>query len=328
MLFVPPLPPLPPFRVIKQKVGFALFPVVLEGLARITHLMNIDMVEDLIVLLRQQVEGTDHNVPDTVRLMCVHCALSTLSGPGQELHMDDEPFVIALRNLMTSLPYEFDKWDKVLECVELCVLKHREERSVLVIGMVRLLLVMAVHMSSTGAGVTAIALAHCILLRYPRARLSFEALQCSSARHVDDDVGDLAMVALKNSEAACGDLSLVPGGGDGSWMLPLLRLHVNKRYHGIVKTISSRAVTPIPCRTADARPVNVVDYFNSIEKVFAQLPSTKKSGSGSSSSSTSSQKTKGQKSGGQKSGGQKVGGTPANKSNPKGAKARKGQKKK
>lgn len=40
------------FRVIKMKVGYTLMPVVLENLGKITHLMNIDMVEDLCVLLK------------------------------------------------------------------------------------------------------------------------------------------------------------------------------------------------------------------------------------------------------------------------------------
>jgi hypothetical protein len=258
------------FRVIKLKVGFELYPVVLEGLARITHLMNIDMVEDLIVLLRAKIDGSEHNMPDFIRLMCVHCALSTLSGPGQELNIDDEPFVIALRNLMSELPGNFDKWDKVLECVELCVIKHREARSVLVVAMVRLLIAISPHMATTNAGITAVALAHCILLRYPRARQSFEALRTVAQHQIDDDVGDLAMVALRNSEANCGDLSLA-GTGDGSWMLPLLKMHVNKRFHNITDTISSRGVTPIPLRTSDATSVSAADHFNGIEKLFTQM---------------------------------------------------------
>lgn len=256
--------------MIKLKVGFELYPVVLEGLARITHLMNIDMVEDLVVLLRAKVDGSEHNMPNTIRLMCVHCALSTLSGPGQELNIDDEPFVVALRNLMLDLPGNFDKWDKVLECVELCVIKHREARSVLVVAMVRLLIAISPHMATANAGITAIALAHCILLRYPRARQSFEALRTVASHQIDDNVGDLAMLALRNSEANCGDLSLTYS-GDGSWMLPLLKLHVNKRYHSITDTISSRGITPIPLRTSDAAAVSAADHFNGIEKLFSQM---------------------------------------------------------
>eukprot|EP01035_Chromulina_nebulosa_P017919 gene17919-23539_t len=51
------------FRIIKQKAGTNLLHVVLQGIGRLTHLINIDMVEDLI---------------------------PTLLGPGIELQVDDE----------------------------------------------------------------------------------------------------------------------------------------------------------------------------------------------------------------------------------------------
>ena len=72
------------FRIIKQKIGFHLLPVALEGLGKITHLVNIDMVEDLIVILKGILEkGAE--VPILVRALCVNCAIKTLSGPGQEV---------------------------------------------------------------------------------------------------------------------------------------------------------------------------------------------------------------------------------------------------
>lgn len=40
------------YRVIKMKVGFTLMPVALEGLGRISHLINIDTVEDLVILMK------------------------------------------------------------------------------------------------------------------------------------------------------------------------------------------------------------------------------------------------------------------------------------
>ena len=35
-----------------MKVGFSLMPIALEGLGRISHLINIDTVEDLVVLMK------------------------------------------------------------------------------------------------------------------------------------------------------------------------------------------------------------------------------------------------------------------------------------
>jgi nucleolar complex protein 3 len=71
------------FRIIKQKVGFRLLPPTLEGLARVTHLINIDTVDDLLTLMRGIVQQTAPVAPLLIRLHCVYCALKTLSGPGQ-----------------------------------------------------------------------------------------------------------------------------------------------------------------------------------------------------------------------------------------------------
>ena len=78
------------FRVIKMKVGFRLLPAALEGLGRITHLINMDTVEDLVLLLRGLLKDSQFALPPLIRLLCVSCALKTLSGPGQELQMEIE----------------------------------------------------------------------------------------------------------------------------------------------------------------------------------------------------------------------------------------------
>lgn len=84
------------FRIIKQKIGFHLLPTALEGLSKITHLVNIDMVEDLIVILKNILEkGIE--VPTLVRVLTVHCAIRTLSGPGQELNADVDIFMKTLK---------------------------------------------------------------------------------------------------------------------------------------------------------------------------------------------------------------------------------------
>jgi hypothetical protein len=41
--------------------------------------------------------------PPLVQLHCIHCALKTLAGPGEELKMDDEVFVTALRLLVKEI---------------------------------------------------------------------------------------------------------------------------------------------------------------------------------------------------------------------------------
>ena len=40
-----------------MKVGFTLMPIALEGLGRISHLINIDTVEDLVILMKSVITG-------------------------------------------------------------------------------------------------------------------------------------------------------------------------------------------------------------------------------------------------------------------------------
>ena len=40
-----------------MKVGFTLMPIALEGLGRISHLINIDTVEDLVILMKTVLTG-------------------------------------------------------------------------------------------------------------------------------------------------------------------------------------------------------------------------------------------------------------------------------
>ena len=89
-----------PNRIIKLKIGFRLLPAALTGLASITHLINMDTVQDLLTLLRNLLEDKAPAAPPLVQLYCVNCALRTLSGPGEELNLDNEVFIIGLQKLI------------------------------------------------------------------------------------------------------------------------------------------------------------------------------------------------------------------------------------
>jgi hypothetical protein len=159
------------FRVVKQKVGFALLPAALQGLGRITHLINIDTVQDLMSLMKSLLEQQPV-VPPLVQLRCVHCALRTLSGPGLELNLDGDIYLNKLRCVVRDMPASLDLWGVVIECMDICFLKKREDRTNVVLSFTRLLLMSAVHLSAH-ASMTAAAVyaaAHAILSRYPRVR--------------------------------------------------------------------------------------------------------------------------------------------------------------
>lgn len=277
------------FRIMKMKVGFTLLPVAVDGLSRISHLINIDTVQDLMTLLKGILEQHPPVLP-TIQIHVLHCALKTLSGPGLELKLDSDVYLYKLQSVIRDLPCTFCRWDVILECLELCFLKKREERMNIVLSFVRLLVLNAVHLSDSCSPVV-YAMIHAILTRYPRVRNDLLAIKPSvpvstkalikgrmsastdtaTVQHhhhhnyqttklfdEDDYVEDLAMKALRVD--AIGDTHTIDNVnweyqedklGDGSWVLPLQRLHIDRRYGGLVNTLTSSDLLPIPLRISD-----------------------------------------------------------------------------
>jgi hypothetical protein len=237
------------------------------------------------------VQGTPP-APDNVKLLCIYCALKTLSGPGEwrviviyrtflillrfiisnrvtgsELSIDDDSFIVGLRILLCDLPVDFNQWDVVFECIDMCLMKKRDVRNSLVLSFVRLLINLVPYLLPTVVGATALGLVHSILLRYPRARQSMEALSFVVAQR-DDEVGDFAMQALKNE-------SLDPESsaeGDGSWALPLLNLHIDEKYGRFLKTLTSKTIITAPVRLSDARRQDPSTLLANIDRQFEYMP--------------------------------------------------------
>jgi len=277
------------FRIVKMKVGYTLLPVAVDGLSRISHLINIDTVQDLMTLLRSILEQYPPVLP-TIQIHVLHCALKTLSGPGEELKLDSDVYLYKLQSVIRDLPCTYCRWDVILECLELCFLKKREERMNIVLSFVRLLILHAVHLSDSCSPVV-YAMIHAILTRYPRVRNDLLAIKPSAPTLVnglikgrmsvnsdvshqktklfdeDDNVEDLAMKALRAE--AIGDTHTIDNVnweyqedklGDGSWVLPLQRLHIDRRYGALMNTLTSGDLLPIPLRISDL----AVDYSDII----------------------------------------------------------------
>ena len=297
------------FRIIKMKVGFTLLPVAVDGLSRISHLINIDTVQDLMTLLKGILEQYPPVLP-TIQIHVLHCALKTLSGPGLELKLDSDVYLYKLQSVIRDLPCTFCRWDVILECLELCFLKKREERMNIVLSFVRLLVLNAVHLSDSCSPVV-YAMIHAILTRYPRVRndllaikpsvpVSVKALikgrisassdaavqhhnhhnyQTTKLFDEDDDVEDLAMKALRVD--AIGDTHTIDNVnweyqedklGDGSWVLPLQRLHIDRRYGGLVNSLTSNDLLPIPLRISDLAVDNSDIIMRNINHAIEMIP--------------------------------------------------------
>ena len=253
--------------------------------------------------------GDQPPAPILVQLQCVHCALRTLSGPGQELNLDGDIYLHKLRTLIRDLPAGFSKWDVVLECMDLCFLQKREERSNIVQSFARLLLMSATSESST-YGPTLFAMAHAILLRYPKVRQDMMAVRMEHTGLIakssgasnslnlgggnsgvskgasavvlfteDELVEDMAMKALREESVGDSNMDHVNWNykedmlGDGSWVLPLQRMHVDTRYRNIAYTLSHKELLPMPLRIADARIDPTEFIMNRLVQCMETVPS-------------------------------------------------------
>lgn len=242
------------FRIIKKKIGFNLVPAALSGLSKITHLINIDMVEDLIEVLKNLIEFVPIP-PFMIRLNALHCAFKTLSGPGEELQADETVFLVALEKLLldSDLAECFERWDIMLECVEVGIVKKRLEQHNLVNSIVKLLLLHASYLENDIA-ITILGVVHAILLRYPRVRSNLLALSRVPPSQDDDAVQDVAMqglVAVDGGKA--GSLRAMEADmTDSSWILNLMAKSLDSRIRSVIASMTSTNIVPIPYKLSSA----------------------------------------------------------------------------
>ncbi len=261
------------FRIIKQKVGYQLFPAALEGMGRVAHLVNIDTMEDLVVLLKTYLP-TSVNMPVLVKLNCVLCGLRTLSGPGVELQMDAGPFIDALFELLFTLDTKFSRWDVVLNCIDCGFLKRRESRPDVVPAFVRHLFFAATQVEASIA-VAVLATAHSLLIRYPSVRNRIYALTPAGFGKKSQEEDMRVDIAMDNLRSESGSNNIYENGidcGDASWSLSLLRQHPDIRFKRILSALMSRDVVPVPVNLTSAsinHDIMLEKFVTSIDNAFS-----------------------------------------------------------
>lgn len=243
------------FRILKSKIGFDLLPMTLKGLGRITHLINIEMVDDLIEILRdiliRNQNSQSSNLFD-VKLLSVHCVLRTLLGPGQELQVDDEIFVSTLQQLILEIPLSFKRYTSLFESIEIALLRRREVRVQYINGIIAHLLLLSCHIPSSLSAI-ALSLVHSIVIRYPKVRQDLHALSSQSISTREEEIEDLAMKALYGHEDGIQGNALSQLNSDGSIVLPLFKHHFHElRFRKMLQNMLSPDIIPIPYRLQDS----------------------------------------------------------------------------
>jgi hypothetical protein len=260
------------FRIIKGKIGYELLPVALDGVSRISHLLNLETMEELVELMRSLIDRKDGSAPlpsPEIQIQCIYCALKVLNGPGETLNIDIIFFANKLAIIIYTLPINYIYYNVVLECINICYIsnknKNSNDRITPIQAFIKILLQFSGHQQASTGTVTILAMAHSMLLAHPRLRNRYVNLSSSantSARPLfeeDDEVGDLAMIALKagvdKKDKANGNIldSTNTTNENGSWMVSLLKRHADPMVRHVVSSLTSKDINPLPVRTYDAK---------------------------------------------------------------------------
>ncbi|TMW66397.1 hypothetical protein Poli38472_004162 [Pythium oligandrum] len=114
------------FRILKQATYSTAMPAVLEGLSKFAFLINLEIMIDLLKVLKAVLkEGI---LPLASAFQAVLTGLRTLQGPGQELMVDDKEFVDILYTLLRRFSEGEDVscFGVALQCVEAVFLRRKE----------------------------------------------------------------------------------------------------------------------------------------------------------------------------------------------------------
>ena len=89
------------FRIVKEKTNqVSLLAPALEGLAKFSHLINIDTVMDMLHVLKQLLQDRADTLTLEASLQCILTAFQTLQGPGRELQVDEKEYIAPLYPLL------------------------------------------------------------------------------------------------------------------------------------------------------------------------------------------------------------------------------------
>lgn len=111
------------FRVLKMEVHTTLLQPVLRGLAKFSHLINLEFQSDLFKALRQLMAREDCSV-NTV-LQCALTAFQNLQMHGNTLEVDLKDFYERVYESLLDIPKENDCIPNLMECIRLMISNNR-----------------------------------------------------------------------------------------------------------------------------------------------------------------------------------------------------------
>lgn len=266
------------FRVLKSPSAGSspALPAVLEGLGKFAFLINLDILIDLLKVLKAMLKAnTDTNsLPLAAALQAVLTGVRTLQSPaGQELLVDEKEFVDVLYRLLRQLavapisatdnssdlasPSIDDVLGTAVDCVEAVLLRRKELVVDRVAAFVRRLLLVAMARGGTcpGEALALLALLRSLLHRYAKLQ-----------QLVDSEVD---RVASGEFRADVDDPDFANAFASAAWELSLLSRH----WHPAVSEFARGTAAMAPLLPSDRPAAMLTRYGGSFSsKGFSFVP--------------------------------------------------------
>lgn len=249
------------FRILKStdtKTRHGLLPVALEGLAKFSHLINIDTVVDLLDVLKELLVEVD-DLPLEASLNCVLTAFQTLEGPGREMQIDQKEYITPLYSQLARVGSEGSSrkiTELLLRCLTAAFIKRREYSTVRVAAFLKQTFTVAMH-APVYTSVPLIALARQILQRYPSAHqlLESESDVITSGQYTPD-VDDPEHSNPFSTSA---------------WELAVLKFHFHPQVRQQVNAAAQLKLIQLPLEAPDRQRKQLVEDADEIYIKFQKM---------------------------------------------------------
>uniref|UniRef100_A0A7S2SHN8 Nucleolar complex protein 3 homolog n=1 Tax=Mucochytrium quahogii TaxID=96639 RepID=A0A7S2SHN8_9STRA len=240
-------------RVLKRAPQSLIMPVVLRGVARYVHLINLDIAQAVVTVLTQLVKSDQ--LPIEAGLQSVHTIALTLRGPGAELNVDESEFVAYLYRMLLKIITSVEERDKyillIIRCVEATFLGRKQYQFGRIAAMVTRLSVLALFVSPH-ATLALVAVVRQLMYRYQ----SICRPLLDSESTLEEGSNSLAL-GLPPADNENVDLALVENDAPALWPLAQLRFH----YQPFVRTFVERALSMTPLLPSE-RPIKLFSAYN------------------------------------------------------------------
>lgn len=147
----------------------AILTPVLQGIAKFSHLINFDVVADLMNVLKHLLQQVEL-LPLEVALNCILTALQTLEGAGRELPIDRKEYLLPLYNQLPRLicngPNSRENCQLAMRCLTVALLKRKDYSTDRITSFVKRLYTVCLQ-APTDVSIPLLAFVRQLVSRYP-----------------------------------------------------------------------------------------------------------------------------------------------------------------